>query len=139
MPPQDLERSVADYSSRIANRVISSRRSPRVRDYPAAVVTCRMNNGNRKIYSEKSGRSRPGMFEPVLENALNQLGGVGQHSGNGCPNTIGSCAEPRAANRLIRNNNHVGLNQILFSTALRPRTGQVVPYCDNCRATFPNL
>lgn len=139
MPPQDLERSVTQYCGSVANKVIRSRRNPRVRDYPATVVSCRMNNGNRIIYNEKSGKSKPEMFEPILANALNQLGGVGQHSGNGCPYPIGCCAEPRAANKLIRNNNHVGLDQILFSSALRPRTRQVIPYCDNCRAIFQNL
>ena len=139
MPPQDLERSVTQYSGSVANQVIRSRRNPRVRDYPAAVVSCRMNNGNMRIYKETSGKSKPEMFEPILANALNQLGGVGQHSGNGCPYPIGCCAEPRAANKLIHYNNHAGLNQILFSSALRPRTKQVIPYCDNCRAKFPNL
>lgn len=103
MPPQDLERDVAHYSGTVANEVISSRQSPRVCDYPATVVSCRMNNGNHKIYHGKSGKPGSGMYEPILENALNQLGGVGRHSSNGCPYPIGNCAEPRAANRLIRN------------------------------------
>lgn len=139
MPPQDLERSVANYCGQVANNVISSRKCPRVCDYPATVVSCRMNNGNRKIYHGKSGKPRLGMYEPILENALNQLGVVGQHAINGCPYPIGNCAEPHAANKLIRDNNHARLNQVLFSSALRPRTQQVIPYCANCRAIFPNL
>ena len=138
MPSQDLERSVDQYSGSVANNVIRCRRSPRIWDYPAVVVSCKMNGGNNRIYNGKSSKPIPGMYEPQLEIALTRLGGVGQHSGNGCPYTIGNCAEPHAANKLLKDT-HVELDQILFSTALRPRTRQVIPYCANCRAVFPSL
>lgn len=140
MPSQDLERSVDQYSGSVANKVIRSRRSPKIWDYPAAVVSCKKNNGDNRIYSGRSSKPTSGMYEPLLEIALTQLGGVGQQSRNGCPYTIGNCAEPHAANKLLKNTAAaVGLEQILFSTALRPRTRQVIPYCANCRAVFPSL
>lgn len=140
MPSQDLERSVDQYSGSVANKVIRSRRSPKIWDYPAAVVSCKKNNGDNRIYSGRSSKPTSGMYEPLLEIALTQLGGVGHHSRNGCPYTIGNCAEPHAANKLLKNTAAaVGLEQILFSTALRPRTRQVIPYCANCRAVFPSL
>lgn len=138
MPSQDLERSVDQYSGSVANNVIRCRRSPRIWDYPAVVVSCKMNNGDNRIYNGKSSKPTSGMYEPLLEIALTQLGGVGQQSRNGCPYTIGNCAEPHAANKLLKDN-CVGLEQILFSTALRPRTRQVIPYCANCRAVFSSL
>ena len=138
MPSQDLERSVEQYSGSVANNVIRRRRSPRIWDYPAVVVSCKMNNGDNRIYNGKSSKPTSGMYEPLLEIALTQLGGVGQQSRNGCPYTIGNCAEPHAANKLLKDT-HVELDQILFSTALRPRTRQVIPYCANCRAVFPSL
>ena len=140
MPSQDLERSVDQYSGSVANKVIRSRRSPKIWDYPAAVVSCKKNNGDNRIYSGRSSKPTSGMYEPLLEIALTRLGGVVQESRNGCPYTIGNCAEPHAANKLLKNTAAaVGLEQILFSTALRPRTRQVIPYCANCRAVFPSL
>lgn len=140
MPSQDLERSVDQYSGSVANKVIRSRRSPKIWDYPAAVVSCKKNNGDNRIYSGRSSKPTSGMYEPLLEIALTRLGRVGQESRNGCPYTIGNCAEPHAANKLLKNTAAaVGLEQILFSTALRPRTRQVIPYCANCRAVFPSL
>lgn len=138
MPYPDLERSVDQYSGSVANDVIKRRRSPKIWDYPAVVVSCKMNGGNNRIYNGNSSKPTSGMYEPLLEIALTQLGGVGQHSRNGCPYTIGNCAEPHAANKLLKDN-CVGLDRILFSTALRPRTRQVIPYCANCRAVFPSL
>ena len=140
MPSQDLERSVDQYSGSVANKVIRSRRSPKIWDYPAAVVSCKKNNGDNRIYSGRSSKPTSGMYEPLLEIALTRLGGVGQASRKGCPYTIGKCAEPHAANKVLKNTGTaVGLDQILFSTALRPRTRQVIPYCANCRAVFPSL
>lgn len=140
MPSQDLDRSVDQYSGSVANNVIRRRRSPRIWDYPAVVVSCKKNNGDNRIYNGKSSKPTSGMYEPLLEIALTRLGGVGQHSRNGCPYIIGNCAEPHAANKLLKNTAAaVGLEQILFSTALRPRTRQVIPYCANCRAVFPSL
>ena len=110
----------------------------RIWDYPAVVVSCKMNGGNNRIYNGDSSKPISGMYEPQLEIALARLGGVGHHSRNGCPYTIGNCAEPHAANRLLRDT-HAELEQILFSTARRPRTRQLIPYCANCRAIFPSL
>lgn len=138
MPSQDLERSVDRYSGSVANNVIRHRRSPRIWDYPAVVVSCKKNNGDNRIYNGKSSKPTSGMYEMPLEIALTRLGGVGHHARNGCPYTIGNCAEPHAANKLLRDT-HAELDQILFSTALRPRTRQVIPYCANCREVFPSL
>lgn len=138
MPSQDLERSVKQYSGSVANNVIRRRQSPKIWDYPAVVVSCKKNNGDNRIYNGNSSKPTLGMYEPPLEIALTRLGGVGQHSRNGCPYTIGNCAEPHAANKLLKDN-FVGLDQILFSTARRPRTRQLIPYCANCRAVFPSL
>ena len=138
MPSQDLERSVEQYGVSVVNKAILSRQKTKQRDLPSVVVSCKMNGGNNRIYNGESSKPILGMYEPQLEIALTRLGGVGQHSRNGCPYTIGNCAEPHAANKLLKDN-CVGLDQILFSTALRPRTRQVIPYCANCRAVFPSL
>ena len=52
-----------------------------------------------------------------------------------CKNGVGRCAEPHAANKTI-NKTLCSINDIIFSLALRPRTLQIIPYCDNCKLTF---
>lgn len=138
MPYPDLERKINRYCGKVANRVICSRRNPRVCDYPAVAVACRILNGNNRIFCGVSAKPRMGMYVPLLEAAMNNLGGVGQRR-NGCPYVIGNCAEPHVANRLLNNLANAGLDQIVFSAALRPRTRQTIPFCANCRAIFPTL
>jgi hypothetical protein len=51
-------------------------------------------------------------------------------------NYLGNCAEVHASNKVLKQNNRVQLNQIVFSLAYRPRTLQVIDYCQNCLDTF---
>ncbi|AZB11498.1 hypothetical protein EG344_23005 [Chryseobacterium sp. G0162] len=41
-----------------------------------------------------------------------------------------------AGNNLLLNNPSAIPSQINFTDAIRPRTGKVVPRCDNCKTTF---
>ena len=55
-------------------------------------------------------------------------------------NKFGRCAEQRVANTLIQSfPSKVSLDDIFFSVALRPRTSQVVEYCENCCYLFKTL
>lgn len=55
-------------------------------------------------------------------------------------NQFGRCAEQRGANTLIQSFSFkIPLEDIFFSVALRPRTFQVVEYCQNCRDLFKTL
>jgi hypothetical protein len=51
-------------------------------------------------------------------------------------NYLGNCAEVHASNKVLKQNNIVQLDQIVFSLAYRPRTLQVIDYCQNCLDTF---
>nr|WP_306552729.1 DUF4329 domain-containing protein [Chryseobacterium sp. WG23] len=51
-------------------------------------------------------------------------------------NPVGCCAEFNAGNNLLLNNPSAIPSQINFTDAIRPRTGKVVPMCDNCKTTF---
>ncbi|MEZ2686638.1 hypothetical protein ACBQ20_17850 [Proteus vulgaris] len=53
-----------------------------------------------------------------------------------CGNTLGRCAEFRAANELMLSNPNLKVKDIQFTPAVRPRTGEVVPRCDNCTNMF---
>jgi hypothetical protein len=51
-------------------------------------------------------------------------------------NTIGCCAEVNAGNDLLRKKPYLNLNEIVFSTPIRPRTQQKMKMCKNCKLTF---
>lgn len=50
-----------------------------------------------------------------------------------CGIALGRCAEFRAANELLLTNPGLKLKDIQFTPAIRPRTREVVPRCENCK------
>ena len=76
----------------------------------------------------------PTSLAPQLEAAAGELGGVGAKTTSG--NTVGCCGEFHAANGLLLKNPSATPQQINFTPAIRPRTGQVVPMCANCEIMF---
>ena len=76
----------------------------------------------------------PGKIAPELQELADRHGGVGAKTE--CGNTIGRCAEFRAANKLLLDNPDLKLKDIKFTKAKRPRTGQARPYYDNCVNIF---
>ncbi len=64
------------------------------------------------------------------------IGGIGTH-GLTERNTIGVCAEFHVVNSLLLSGSK--WEDIHLTPAIRPRTGQVMPYCDNCKAMFRDL
>lgn len=76
----------------------------------------------------------------LIYHKLIKLGRIGKKSDlinkNGRRNTIGRCAEVKAAyniNSKIRISN---LKEIEFTSAYRPRTEQIIDRCENCKFTF---
>ena len=112
-------------------------------DYPAVAVTSFDINGGytRSNYSRAAYASS---YNVVLTNKLNSLERgkkIGDMRHN---NIIGHCAEPHAANSTMNsfhNDMHkdMQLKEVFFSEAKRPRTMEVIPTCQNCLDTFPNL
>ena len=86
-----------------------------------------------KIVTASNG-AVPTIIAPELRAYAERLGGLGVKTA--CGNTIGRCAEFRAANELLLKNPGLKLSDIKFTPAIRPRTGQVVPRCDNCTNIF---
>ncbi len=76
----------------------------------------------------------PTSIAPQLSNVVSELGGVGTKTASG--NTVGCCAEFQAGNKLLLENPAASPSQINFTDAIRPRTGQIVPMCENCQTTF---
>ncbi|WP_417940954.1 DUF6443 domain-containing protein [Flavobacterium sp. RS13.1] len=97
---------------------------------PSVVVGAELN-GQTTIAS--SG-APPTNVAPQLVEATAEIGGVGTKTASG--NTVGCCAEFQAANSLLLDNPTATPGQINFTEAVRPRTGQTVPMCENCKTTF---
>jgi RHS repeat-associated protein len=97
---------------------------------PAMVVGAELN-GQTAVAS--SGPP-PSVIAPQLEPIVSNLGGIGTRTEAG--NVLGCCAEFQAGNKLLLDNPQATSSQVNFTEAIRPRTGQTVPMCDNCKATF---
>lgn len=112
-------------------------------DYPAVAVTSFDING-KYVHKNYSRAVKPHSYNAILTNKLNSLEKnkyIGMKRGN---TLIGHCAEPHAANQTMNdykkvNSKDMCLSDIYFSLAKRPRTMEVVPTCNNCKDTFPNL
>lgn len=106
----------------------------RITDYAAAVVACGYTNSNN-VFIGFSASPVGIHFEKTILERLEKLGTIGKKS-NCCSNIIGACAEPHAANEVLRHFSGCNMNKLQFSEAYRPRTGGRVNYCKNCKATF---
>lgn len=137
----ELDKKVKTYSKRVAKDVEKAFKKigeyPSKRDYPAmASACCCMDN----IEVDRSKSPQSASFHPTLRNKLVLLGKIGQKRSSAiCGNIIGKCAEVHAANKLLKRNKCKKLENIRFSVAMRPRTLEKFPPCENCKATFPTL
>lgn len=110
----------------------------RLRDYPAAIVTCAESWKNyMNCAMESSGKANDLSYRktPVLEAALRTLGDIGKQRVC-CKNYIGACAEPHAARTVMTESNVKDVKDLAFSYAYRPRTKSVIRYCRNCTDIF---
>jgi hypothetical protein len=96
----------------------------------STVVGAELPNGAKTIAT--SGPI-PENIAPELQNAAGEVGRVGAVNGG---ITVGCCAEFRAANELLLDNTQFGIEDLSFTKAIRPRTGQIVAPCENCQTMF---
>ena len=78
----------------------------------------------------------PKRIHPELRRRAEAIGGIGTH-GLTSRNTVGVCAEFHAVNSLLLSGSK--WSDIRLTPAIRPRTGEAMPYCDNCLAMFSDL
>lgn len=105
-------------------------------DYPSIMVACSYTN-NDTVFADKSAAPINYVFHPQLHSAMSTIGIIGR-STRYSTNSLGACAEQRAANKSI-NRYHRGIYDLNFTPAIRPRTMQIKPYCDNCKKIFTQL
>lgn len=144
MTQVNLESTVKVWCKDICKEVIRNRKragvNNGVHDYPGAAAVA----ADAHLSFSGRGRSCKPQYKeyndtPKLENKLKSLGKIGKQRA-GVKNPIGACAEPHAAHKVLKHfGPRMSLNQVVFSTALRPRTMEKVDYCQNCIDTFPNL
>ena len=136
-----LSRKAKYKAGEIANNVLdkfcSQGRLPQVIDYPPAVVACGKNE--HRTYTSTTKHVSPEHIHDILFEELEQLGSIGTFSPYANNSRVGYCAEPNAANQLLKFERVNSLDDIHFGEAYRPRTGVVVPPCGNCRRTFINV
>ena len=112
-------------------------------EFPPAAVVCAEKEVDPQVYARATAcgigpNSYGAAKSRDLKKKLLELGQLGEKTA--CGNSVGCCAEPHAANSLKMKTDHaIKIDAIKFSLAFRPRTGKVVPYCDNCKHTFPQL
>lgn len=75
----------------------------------------------------------PDKVSGSLLKRANRIGGIGS-KGLTPSNTVGCCAEFRSANTLMLRGSRI--NNIRFTDAVRPRTGDTIPACKNCTSIF---
>lgn len=141
----DLESTSKTFCDNIRKEVVRIREKTGVNngiyDYPAVAVVAadsRLSFSGRgrsdKVYSSKEYHETP-----KLEKKMKSLGIIGKKR-TVCDNVLGACAEPHAARKVLSHfGPHMNLSQLVFSKALRPRTMEVIEYCQNCKDTFPTL
>jgi len=127
---------------------------------PFVVASC-IVDGRDVVYSDFSGRkqrtvvvnefphrhpdfivwygrnSKPYQHKVLFDHIVHTLGTIGGFA-PGVKHPIGYCAEQNVANRLMLDED-ARIGDIEFSIAIRPKTGEVIDYCNNCRALFPKL
>lgn len=108
----------------------------------------RSPNGKKKsmavgAYDIKNGRvvaafagPIPSKIHPELVKRAKAIGGIGTH-GLSTKNTVGVCAEFHVVNKLLFAGSR--WEDIRLTPSIRPRTGKVQPYCENCMAMFYDI
>ena len=135
----DLLSKVLKAISIVKKRVKKSRlKNPQkqnsIQDYPAVVVACGYSR-SYSVFWDESKSPRNKRFNFNIHRRLIKIAPVGTkepHSGN----IIGACAEPHAADKVLKKFPGCHMHELEFSDAYRPRTSQRVKYCYTCKQVF---
>lgn len=136
---EDLERCVSDAIQKERQRVKKMRQAhPNVKhkitDYAAIVVACGYERSGA-VFSGKSESPVSHKYEDKLRARLETLAPIGEKR-QGCKNVVGACAEPHAADKVLKEFPGCKMTELQFSRPFRPRTASRKNYCRNCRDTF---
>lgn len=96
---------------------------------PATIIGAEHNEIKKVDHSGKP----PNPLCVKLERELIKIAPIGT---KGIDNYVGCCCEVRASNQIIELRLSVPIEDIIFTRAIRPRTGQTIRRCQNCRQVF---
>lgn len=108
-------------------------------DYPAMASVC--YTPDRIIHSNGCSQDPRGIhWHRALQVKMRSIGRIGEHTPY-CGNILGRCAEQHAANNLGKKKQvrSLEIDRVVFSESVRPRTMEIFPPCENCKAIFPML
>jgi hypothetical protein len=88
---------------------------------------------HREIKKVDHSGKAPNPLCSKLERELVKIAPIGT---KGIDNYVGCCCEVRVANQIISIRHSVPIEDIVFTQARRPRTGQKIRRCQNCRQVF---
>ena len=139
----DLEECVSAAITKVRQRVKKRRKAHptkkhKITDYPAIVVACGYKRSNTTFWDESKSPENHNYCEKI-KTRLESLGVRIGEMRCGCDNTVGSCAEPHAADRVMKSFPGCKMNELQFSKAYRPRTAKHKRYCQNCKDTFSEV
>lgn len=137
-PQYALNKIVDDYALQICINILGQIiANNSVVDYPKVIVAAN-TTPTTHISIDTNGDWHKSSWNNLLLKRINDkklsLGAIGITS----KNTIGNCAEQHTANNLATLYTDTDLDKIVFSKAIRPRTGEIRDYCDNCLTLFHN-
>lgn len=133
--PFNPDKEILNYCEHIMNAHIQTLRKNKQGawywDYPAVAAVCHNDTCMAKR-SSFSHYPSGGKWHGVLRAKLEEIAPIGQR-------LVGNCAEQHAANNYMNQLTEDDLGELYFSIARRPRTKEEIPYCNNCKRTFPNI
>ena len=106
-------------------------------DYPACVSIC---FGRKPGFYVKGYSHSPNgtIWHSILEREMKKIGIIGKATMI-CWNILGKCAEQHSGNNYMKEAHETNLVNLDFTPTVRPRTGQIIKPCKNCKNIFPNL
>lgn len=88
---------------------------------------------HREIRVVDHSGKHPNPICSKLERELIKIAPLGT---KGIDNYVGCCCEVRTSNQIITLRHSVPIIDIRFTKAIRPRTGQTIKRCQNCKKIF---
>lgn len=136
----DLETCVSRAIIKIRQRVKKSRLTHQkkkhlVQDYPSIVVACGYQRSGDTFWGVSASPVNHHYNTMILERLISLGVKIGEKR-KICKNAVGACAEPHAADKVVKSFPGCKMNELQFSRAYRPRTAQRKKNCKNCKDTF---
>lgn len=137
---QEMVDKAKENEKNIRENALKSQAYTKIQDLIGGTLESRGKAMAVGAYDEKTGKTVaafageiPKKIHPDLLKLSERVGGIGTFGVTG-RNTVGVCAEFHVINDMLLSGSK--LEDIKLTRAIRPKTGQFMPYCENCREMF---